>query len=77
MPYVLMELAGLYLVPTGIAFCRHHHQRGSITIINVFLGWTLLGWVGALAWSASGDQPTDSSTPSRIVPMRSRWRRLP
>jgi hypothetical protein len=43
----------LYFLPSIIAVVRHHHQVGSIILINVFLGWTFLGWVVALAISAS------------------------
>lgn len=43
----------LYIIPTLVAYSRNHHQRAAITIINLFLGWTFIGWVGALAWSVS------------------------
>lgn len=39
----------LYLIPTFVARGRAHHQVGSIAVINVFLGWTFVGWVVALA----------------------------
>jgi hypothetical protein len=41
----------VYLLPSFIAAARKHHQGGSILIINIFLGWTFLGWVIALAMS--------------------------
>jgi Superinfection immunity protein len=53
MEYVIMEFVGVYFLPTIIATCGSHHQRRPIIIINLFLGWTLFGWVGAFAWSAS------------------------
>ncbi|MGH0035328.1 MAG: superinfection immunity protein [Myxococcota bacterium] len=59
-----MELisAGLFLVllilwipfvllPIMIAFSRRHPNRVPILIVSIFLGWTLIGWVVALAWS--------------------------
>jgi Superinfection immunity protein len=38
-----------YFIPTVIAWIRHVPHRGSVTVINVFLGWTVIGWVVALA----------------------------
>lgn len=46
-------LISLYLLPTIVAICRQHQNIGSILVINLFLGWTVLGWVAALAMSAS------------------------
>lgn len=51
---VLGIMLSLYMLPSIIAFRRHHHNRGSILMLNLFLGWTLLGWVIALSMSASG-----------------------
>jgi hypothetical protein len=42
----------LYFLPTVIAIQSKHKHVAPIMIINIFLGWTLLGWVGALVWSA-------------------------
>ena len=38
-----------YFIPTIVAWTRHVPHRGSVTIVNVFLGWTIVGWVVALA----------------------------
>lgn len=43
----------LYWLPSIIAGLRHHHQGWPVCIINLFLGWTLFGWVVALAMSLS------------------------
>lgn len=42
-----------YFAPTFNACSRKHPARASIFLLNLFLGWTLLGWVIALSWSAS------------------------
>lgn len=39
----------LYFAPTIEAYRRHVVDRGSVLVINLFLGWTLIGWVVALA----------------------------
>jgi len=43
----------LYIVPTVVALARKHRQIGAIFILNLFLGWTVLGWVGALVWAVT------------------------
>ena len=39
----------LYFLPTIVGFSRRVVNRGSVAVINVFLGWTVIGWVVALA----------------------------
>jgi hypothetical protein len=41
----------LYLLPTCVAANRKHNNEGAILALNLFLGWTLLGWVAALVWA--------------------------
>jgi hypothetical protein len=48
---ILAILAGLYLVPAIIAWIRGHDRKLAITALNILLGWSVLGWVGALLWS--------------------------
>ena len=46
---VALAILFVYCVPTLVALLRVHHQVGAIIVINLFLGWTFLGWVVALA----------------------------
>jgi uncharacterized membrane protein len=48
---LLVVLIGLaaYFAPTIVAFARQHHQANTVLVINLFLGWTFIGWVVALA----------------------------
>ena len=39
----------LYFVPTIVAITRHVPNTGSVIVINLFLGWSLIGWIVALA----------------------------
>lgn len=41
----------LYFVPFFIAACRGHRNAAAIFTLNLFLGWTAIGWVIALVWS--------------------------
>jgi len=47
----------LYFVPTIVAIVRKVPNVGSVIIINFFLGWTLIGWIIALAMAAGSTQP--------------------
>ena len=42
---------GLYFIPTIVAYRRDHRNFNPIFLLNLLLGWTFLGWVGALVWS--------------------------
>ena len=41
----------LYFLPSLIAWIRKHPQLLPIFVLNLFLGWTYLGWVGSLVWA--------------------------
>lgn len=49
----MLIAAAIYLTPLLIAYKRAHHQIGAIAVINVLLGWTVVGWIVALAMSLS------------------------
>lgn len=46
-----LVLVPLFLLPTIIAFRRHHPNRFAILAINVALGATGIGWIGSLVWA--------------------------
>ena len=46
-------LIGAHFLPTIIAVLRGHHNALAIFLLNLFLGWTILGWFGALIWAAT------------------------
>jgi hypothetical protein len=48
---LLFALLSIYLFPTAIAAKFDNRNLLSIFILNVFLGWTVLGWVTALIWA--------------------------
>jgi len=45
---IITFVLGIYFIPTIISWNREHHQGPAIILINLFLGWTLLGWIAAL-----------------------------
>lgn len=48
---LILVLIVPYFAPAIVAFARGHHQKWAIFALDLFLGWTFLGWVGALVWS--------------------------
>ena len=46
-----------YFAPTIIAFARKSRDLGVVLVVNMFLGWTLIGWVVALAFSMRASTP--------------------
>ena len=55
----LLLILPLYFLPSIIAGTRKNPNTSGIIILNLFLGWTFLGWIGALIWAfSSGAKPT-------------------
>jgi hypothetical protein len=49
----ILVMFAIYFLPAIVAHIRKHPQETAIGLLNIFLGWTLLGWVVALVWSAT------------------------
>ena len=47
----LVILCNLYFCPAIVARKRRHRNMKALLVLNIFLGWTLLGWVGCLVWA--------------------------
>jgi hypothetical protein len=43
----------LYLIPSIEADAREHKDAFAITLVNILLGWTIVGWFAARAWAHS------------------------
>lgn len=43
----------VYLLPLYVAYTKKHINTTAIGVLNVLLGWTLLGWVAALVWAVT------------------------
>jgi hypothetical protein len=50
---LLLFGAVFYFLPSIVAFARRHHNGLAIFILNLFLGWSVLGWIIALVWSCT------------------------
>ncbi len=47
--------ATIYFFPTLHAYGIRKRNSPAIFVLNLFLGWTLLGWVAALVWAFTKD----------------------
>ncbi|MBU2759942.1 superinfection immunity protein [Acidithiobacillus sulfurivorans] len=45
----------IYFIPTIIAMRRKKSNLAAIMVLNIFLGWSLVGWVISLVWALSMD----------------------
>ena len=67
---LLALVAAVYFLPWIVAAKRDHHQTVAIGLLNLFLGWTLLGWVLALVWAATVVRPTaQAPAPQPMAPL--------
>jgi hypothetical protein len=53
----LLFIIGLffYFIPTLLAISKK--QAGSVFMVNLFLGWSLIGWIIAFVWALRNEQP--------------------
>lgn len=49
---IIFLVVGVYFVPSYVCFFRKVENKSGIILLNIFLGWTGLGWVGALIWAS-------------------------
>jgi hypothetical protein len=49
-------IIALYMLPTLFAMARSHANTTPIFIVNLFFGWTILGWIVCLAWAFSAQE---------------------
>jgi hypothetical protein len=53
-PFVSFSLV-MYFLPSIIALARSKRDILAIFLLNLFLGWSVIGWVVALIWAAKHD----------------------
>lgn len=63
----LLLLGGvIYFIPAIVAAVKRSERALAIFLLNLFLGWTFLGWVGALVWAAA--EKSNRPTPTEDAP---------
>lgn len=53
---VIIVFLLIYFFPSIIAFSRSKSNTTAIFMLNLFLGWSFIGWVVALIWAVSKDR---------------------
>ena len=51
--------AVIYFIPTVIATYGEKRNTGAIFVLNLFTGWTFIGWIIALVWAFTYERPRD------------------
>lgn len=53
----------VYFVPFFVAWYRNGKHGAAIFALNLLLGWTILGWIGALVWALADNEYQEPTTP--------------
>jgi hypothetical protein len=56
-----------YLTPVFIAVLRKHRFTTAIGLINLALGWTVVGWVAAIVWAVNKDVRETPEDPEPVA----------
>jgi len=49
----LLVVGAIYFIPSVVAGYGKHPNTTPIFILNLTLGWTIIGWIGALIWATT------------------------
>jgi len=55
----LLFAVAMYFLPAIVAHHRQHVSAGAIFLINLLLGWSIIGWIVCFAWACSGNTRRD------------------
>jgi len=56
----------LYLLPAIIAGARNKTSgTAGVVLLNIFFGWTLIGWLAAFIWACTGRTVADDQRDER------------
>jgi hypothetical protein len=63
---LILLMIAFYFLPAIVAINRGHPNTTSIIVLDLLLGWTLVGWVIALVWAVGRikDEDRDKTPPS-------------
>ncbi len=57
----ILSIVILYLLPSIVEIKRGTKYTSGIFLLNLLLGWTILGWIASLIWAVSAPIETDKS----------------
>lgn len=53
--FFLLCMVCLYALPVRVAQRRNAKRKIAIAMLNLLLGWTLIGWLVALVWACNAE----------------------
>lgn len=56
-----------YFIPTAVAQYRKSVNITTVALVNIFLGWTIIGWVIALIIAFAGDSGTQIQRHKELI----------
>ena len=66
---VALFVCGLvYLAPALVALHRRHHNRYAIVALDVFAGWSFVGWLAAIVWAFTVVKPAPDAPDATATP---------
>lgn len=58
-----------YFIPFIVAAGRRHRFTTAIGLINLLLGWTVIGWLAAIIWAVNRDVGEQGESPTASGPL--------
>lgn len=62
-PFFMLVSLLLYFLPAVLA--RNKSNFTAILLVNLFLGWTFIGWIVALIWAVSSEPQRQAAAPAQ------------
>lgn len=62
---LVLPFLTLYFLPAIVAWSRGHENRYVIAVVNLLVGWTVIGWLVVMYWAFVG--PVGRTTPVPVV----------
>lgn len=50
----------MYFLPIAVAVLRKHKATLDVMVINLWLGWTVIGWFIVMIWACKGDAEVEA-----------------
>jgi len=66
---LIIGLLVFYMLPTVICNVRKTEHSDAIALINLFFGWTVLGWIAALLWAVTDKEHARRSQVANADPI--------
>jgi hypothetical protein len=55
--WIVAVLTLFYMLPWAVAATRGRSNQAAIALINLFVGWTVIGWIVAMVMACQAHQP--------------------